>query len=176
MLHVAVVFCLRRSDVLDVPCGARSNTSLHNPRIERTAFEKGATMCYSRDRVGLRLRAHSAQQRTETAVVPAQGCSRICTTGTIASQRSLHNAPIFRLLLKVAVKGTHQCDFFNFCGASGPNKQIRMQRITQVWISGVCIRVHLLGQWLWRTFHAVGGAWEGAPTADTVQQHYTDRV
>ena len=36
-----------------------------------------------------------------------------------ASQRSLHNAPIFRLLLKVAVKGTHQCDFLNFCGALG---------------------------------------------------------
>ena len=36
-----------------------------------------------------------------------------------ASQRSLHNAPIFRLLLKVAVNGTHQCDFHNFCGASG---------------------------------------------------------
>ena len=34
------------------------------------------------------------------------------------SQRSLHNAPIFRLLLKVAVNGTHQCGFFNFCGAS----------------------------------------------------------
>ena len=31
-----------------------------------------------------------------------------------ASQRSLHNAPIFRLLLKVAVKGTHQCDCLNF--------------------------------------------------------------
>ena len=29
----------------------------------------------------------------------------------LASQRSLHNAPIFRLLLKVAVNGTHQCDF-----------------------------------------------------------------
>ena len=32
----------------------------------------------------------------------------------LASQRSLHNAPIFRLLLKVAVNGTHQCDFLNF--------------------------------------------------------------
>ena len=31
-----------------------------------------------------------------------------------SSQRSLHNAPIFRLLLKVAVNGTHQCDFLNF--------------------------------------------------------------
>ena len=37
----------------------------------------------------------------------------------LASQRSLHDAPIFRLLLKVAVNGTHQCDFHNFCGASG---------------------------------------------------------
>jgi len=37
-----------------------------------------------------------------------------------ASQRSLHNAPIFRLLLKVAVKGTHQCDCINFWGASAP--------------------------------------------------------
>ena len=35
------------------------------------------------------------------------------------SQRSLHNAPIFRLLLKVAVKGTHQCDLSNFCGSFG---------------------------------------------------------
>ena len=35
------------------------------------------------------------------------------------SQRSLHNAPIFRLLLKVAVNGMHQCDFLNFCGALG---------------------------------------------------------
>ena len=38
------------------------------------------------------------------------------------SQRSLHNAPIFRLLLKVAVNGTHQCDFLNFCGATGSNE------------------------------------------------------
>ena len=40
-----------------------------------------------------------------------------------ASQRSLHNAPIFRLLLKVAVNGTHQCDFLNFCGGSGSQQQ-----------------------------------------------------
>ena len=37
----------------------------------------------------------------------------------LVSQRSLHNAPIFRLLLKVAVNGTHQCDFLNFCGGFG---------------------------------------------------------
>jgi hypothetical protein len=40
------------------------------------------------------------------------------------SQRSLHNAPIFRLLLKVAVNGTHQCDFLEFLrGLLGPNNQ-----------------------------------------------------
>ena len=40
----------------------------------------------------------------------------------LVSQRSLHNAPIFRLLLKVAVNGTHQCDFPNFCGQQCPTK------------------------------------------------------
>ena len=37
-----------------------------------------------------------------------------------SSQCSLHNAPIFRLLLKVAVNGTHQCESLNFCGTSVP--------------------------------------------------------
>ena len=44
------------------------------------------------------------------------------------SQRSLHNAPIFRLLLKVAVNGTHQCDFQNFCGQQCPT------RSTRIWV------------------------------------------
>ena len=35
---------------------------------------------------------------------------------TISSQHSLRSAPIFRLLLKIAVNGTRQCDFHNFCG------------------------------------------------------------
>ena len=39
-----------------------------------------------------------------------------------SSQRSLHSAPIFRLLLKVAVNGTHQCDSHNFWGALSSNK------------------------------------------------------
>ena len=39
---------------------------------------------------------------------------------TPSLHHSVHfiNAPIFRLLLKVAVKGTHQCDFLNFWGGS----------------------------------------------------------
>ena len=39
------------------------------------------------------------------------------------SQRSLHSAPIFRLLLKVAVNGTHQCDSHNFWGAPSSIEQ-----------------------------------------------------
>ena len=40
------------------------------------------------------------------------------------SQRSLHNAPIFCLLLKAAVNGTHQCAFLEFLrGLLGPNNQ-----------------------------------------------------
>ncbi len=40
---------------------------------------------------------------------------------TFLSQRSLHFEPIFRLLLKVAVNGTHQCESRNFCGSLSPN-------------------------------------------------------
>ena len=48
------------------------------------------------------------------------------TEASTASQRSLHNAPIFRLLLKVAVNGTHQCDFLNFCGGFGSQLMIEI--------------------------------------------------
>ena len=48
------------------------------------------------------------------------------------SQRSLQDAPIFRLLLKVAVKGTHQCDYSNFWGSFGlPTEQQQQQ--TRTW-------------------------------------------
>ena len=40
----------------------------------------------------------------------------------VSSQRSLHNAPIFRLLVKVTVNGTHQCDYANFCGNLGSQR------------------------------------------------------
>ena len=49
-----------------------------------------------------------------------------------SSQRSLQDAPIFRLLLKVAVKGTHQCDFFNFWGSLGL-PTTRWQHQGRVW-------------------------------------------
>ena len=53
----------------------------------------------------------------------------------VSSQRSLHNAPIFRLLLKVAVNGTHQCDYSNFCGNPGS------QRFTRIMASRRCCPV-----------------------------------
>ena len=48
---------------------------------------------------------------------------------TWSSQRSLHDAPNFRLLLKVAVNGTHQCDFPNFCGQQCPTNSAEIQEI-----------------------------------------------
>jgi hypothetical protein len=48
------------------------------------------------------------------------------------SQCSLHSAPIFRLLLKVAVNGTHQCESLNFCGAHRPNVVAVKQQATKV--------------------------------------------
>ena len=61
------------------------------------------------------------------------------------SQRSLHNAPIFRLLLKVAVNGTHQCDFQNFCGQQCPTRSTRIwvlqclnESIFRAWSAFVC--------------------------------------
>ena len=51
-----------------------------------------------------------------SALIPP---SSFATQARKASQRSLQDAPIFRLLLKVAVKGTHQCDFTNFWGSLG---------------------------------------------------------
>ena len=41
---------------------------------------------------------------------------------TAPSQRPLHNAPIFRRLLKVAVNGAHQCGLCFFSGPSGPHR------------------------------------------------------
>ena len=49
-------------------------------------------------------------------------CARCVVSDQSASQRSLHNAPIFRLLLKVAVNGAHQCDFLIFAGRK-PKRQ-----------------------------------------------------
>ena len=78
------------------------------------------------------MRAMSAGGQTELEneayEVSLTHVSAACNAIAIAlhqcvSQRSLHNAPIFRLLLKVAVNGTHQCDFLNFCGGLGPQRE-----------------------------------------------------
>jgi hypothetical protein len=54
------------------------------------------------------------------------------------SQRSLHNAPIFRLLLKVAVNGTHQCDFLNFCGDLGSQQSLPSLMLAEIY-TGSCL-------------------------------------
>ena len=59
-----------------------------------------------------------------------------------ASQRSLHNEPIFRLLLKVAVKGTQQCEFLNFCGDYSP------MSVTILCMQGVWSHALLLAEML----------------------------
>ena len=48
----------------------------------------------------------------------------------VASQRSLHYTPIFRLLLKVAVNGTRQCDFLIFLRGFGPNNLTKSFRLS----------------------------------------------
>ena len=68
----------------------------------------------------------------------------------LLSQRSLHNAPIFRLLLKVAVNGTHQCESLNFCGAAKP-QQFKSAIAECIW--PCCLhaskKVHALRLLLW---------------------------
>ena len=66
----------------------------------------------------------------------AHSASEPMAKATRVSQRSLHNAPIFRLLLKVAVNGTHQCDFPNFCGQQCPT-----DNDVDVWVDCVCVCV-----------------------------------
>ena len=39
-------------------------------------------------------------------------------SGSRSSRRSIHNAHTFRILLNLAVTGTHQCYFVNFCGCT----------------------------------------------------------
>ena len=69
-------------------------------------------------------------------------CCKCFCRPCAASQRSLHNEPIFRLLLKVAVKGTQQCDFLNFCGVYSPI----------VWMIIICIYVQLWCRILCKSF------------------------
>ena len=63
-----------------------------------------------------------------------------------ASQRSLHNEPIFRLLLKVAVKGTQQCEFLNFCGVYSPITHSTSDRKVEIlcWMAGM----HVVEEWI----------------------------
>ena len=71
----------------------------------------------ARRRPSPRLPRSTAQRATRITDVDTLCAIPVWAPRCSPSQRSLHNAPIFRLLLKVAVNGTHQCGFINFCGA-----------------------------------------------------------
>ena len=62
--------------------------------------------------------------RSDSGRRKKQLIKRLCRNGfphCQASQCSLHNAPILRLLLAVAANGTHQCESMICCGAFSPN-------------------------------------------------------
>ncbi len=67
-----------------------------------------------------RARKHKAPspEAAKPITLNAQGFSH---AGVGLSQCSFHNAPICRLLLKVAVNGTHQCESLIVCGDLCPN-------------------------------------------------------
>ena len=52
---------------------------------------------------------------------------------------SLHNAPILRLLLKIAMSGMHQCDFLNLCEMQAPTNTRIPFRQRMEWI--ICFSV-----------------------------------
>lgn len=76
-------------------------------------------------------------------------CVHIRTYTDMGSQRSLHNAPIFCLLLKLAVNGARQCDCPICCGSFTPTYTDMgryLQRQGQTYIniahSGNMFRMH----------------------------------
>ena len=58
----------------------------------------------------------------------------------------------FRLLLKVAVKGTHQCDFLNFCWALGPQHNAGIQVTHQMSMTSKHVRKCYISFWTCATF------------------------
>lgn len=66
--------------------------------------------------------AHLTILGTTTAGYIHKWTNSFYAQGSELSQRSFQFAPIFRLLLKVAVKGTHQCDYCIFWGEQSPTR------------------------------------------------------
>ena len=84
------------SEGVDFHAGFQSTSALSRPYLQHEIAE---------------LRFPNLRTLTATRIINDWAATPRCSK---VSQRSLHNAPIFRLLLKVAVNGTHQCDFLNF--------------------------------------------------------------
>ena len=90
-----------------------NGTSLSSTETQRWPNSRAVICCTCRcDSRLLVLAQHSCTHRFQ--------CSKFQVPTSLhdpSSQCSPYNAPIFRLLLMVAVNGTHQCESQNFCGA-----------------------------------------------------------
>ena len=103
-----------------------SSATLHHPAPQEAIgfWILPASMLCSRQLPSVRIvcctrRAKLTRNEEDNTGARAGALAPARPSPTMSSQRSLHNAPIFRLLLKVAVNGTHQCDYSNFCGNPG---------------------------------------------------------
>ena len=103
-----------------------SSATLHHPAPQEAIGDwiLPANMLCSRQLPSVRIvcctrRAKLTRNEEDNTGARAGALAPARPSPTMSSQRSLHNAPIFRLLLKVAVNGTHQCDYSNFCGNLG---------------------------------------------------------
>ena len=99
------------------PSPPRGNRRLDTP-------SKSQALAKRRDHASCSTKAHalytnSTRAHSRSDLMHLSTRSILLSCQGVSSQRSLHNAPIFRLLLKVAVNGTHQCDYSNFCGNLG---------------------------------------------------------
>ena len=115
----AVLSLLRRSYVLPWP-GTMPGAAHPKTRGSMTLFTSALNFACTHAQLPC-ITKHKAPslEATKPITLSTQSFSK---TGVGSSQCSLHNAPIFRLLLKVAVNGTHQCESLNFCGDLCPNQ------------------------------------------------------
>ncbi len=93
--------------------------------------------CASKNVYSLSHKSTAPQVAGRAAAMRAQeisGVRRAAARHNRASQRSAHSTPIFRLLLKVAVNGAHQCHLLNLGRRFGSNNpKLALPGVTAVW-------------------------------------------
>ena len=96
------------------PLSVTGSVIAPSARMDRASSQATPRPANVFEQMFLQQRSQRTHPYTETLRLAASLATFPVGQQSLTSQRSLHNAPIFRLLLKVAVKGTHQCDFLNF--------------------------------------------------------------